>query len=1296
MKKIIIIVINVLLLIVLVAGSLQSAENIPASNIPENLYENLYKSLPVENPYEMPTLGPKGNQIPLKTPSAEGDEVIFSYENSALWNGMKDVKVKGNYAYCAFNYGLLILDISNVSNPQPVSQVFMPDGDAWRIALDSNYAYVADGYGGLQIADISEPSQASLIGALETSGYCYDVAVLGDYAILADGSGGFRVINISDRTNPQQVASLPLSAETMAIAIQADFAYIGCGHDGLKVVDISDITNPVPRGTLGDIGNLLDLEVRGNYAFLAAEVRGIFSADISNPDEPFLASQRISKIGALGITLKDDYAYVTYGMASGLQVFDVSDPIIPRHVTQLEIPGSTLGVSVSGDFAFVAGWYSGLQIIDISTPAQAYMAGAYHTIGSVESVTADNDYFYVARAGWYIGDGSMQIVKFNDNHIPEILSEIFLEGSAAMDVQVEGDYAYVSDVSNGLQIIDISDRLNPRIIGSLPLAGHSLKIALAGDMAYLANDSLGLVIIDISLKNSPGLVGQYDNQGFISGIAADGNYVYLADTKNGLQIIDVRSPSAPNLAGTFPTAGQAMDVEVDGNLAYLVDESDGLSILDISNRQNPAIIQKLGDLHNPVHVELDDIFAYVTDVYQGIRIYNVSEPGNAYNAGGYPTPGYAWDVSIVNDKSVIADYYGLLLLGMQRPELAFEPHSLTFEGNQDGYQPDDQAFRVQNIGAGSLVWRVSSSQPWLNLDPSEGIDNSEINVRADITGLLEGIYYDTIIIASNAINPLEYLPVEFIVNAPNNPPRFDEIADREVDENSSLLVTITARDEDGTTPALFADNLPLNSSFNDNGDGSGSFDFNPDFTQAGEYRVVFIAVDAVDSNLADTAVMTITVNNVNRNPLFHTAMRDKIMVEDDVYAMNVSATDPDGDPITLTCAGKPDNATFEDYSNGSGYFEFISDYRNVNQKYNITFTASDNLGGMTADTISVTVTNRQLEVMAVDPNPPANGVKDILISDPILITFNEAIDETSLEENITITSANGDHLEYRYDSESYQIIITNPAGYFSELDAISITLDKDIKDLSGIAMTESVYKTILTGVTVYAGDANDDGKVNEMDILPLGLYWQSTGPVRGSEPNCEWGMSPAHQWDPLPATYADADGSGTIDADDICGIAQNWELNHSDKSATESSHADVIAALKQVDDNVLEDMFAGLLECTESRGKEALLKILGEMIKRNNPALPTTVELDQNFPNPFNPTTTISYSLDKRRFVEIDIFNLNGRLVKRLENGIKDAGTYSISWDGTDDEGRPASSGIYFYRLKTGNQTMTRKMMLLK
>jgi flagellar basal-body rod modification protein FlgD len=64
--------------------------------------------------------------------------------------------------------------------------------------------------------------------------------------------------------------------------------------------------------------------------------------------------------------------------------------------------------------------------------------------------------------------------------------------------------------------------------------------------------------------------------------------------------------------------------------------------------------------------------------------------------------------------------------------------------------------------------------------------------------------------------------------------------------------------------------------------------------------------------------------------------------------------------------------------------------------------------------------------------------------------------------------------------------------------------------------------------------------------------------------------------------------------------------------------------------------------------------------------------------------------------VEIDIYNLSGQLVKRLESGVKDAGTYSITWDGTDNTNAPASSGIYFYRLTTGNQTITKKMLLLK
>ena len=85
-----------------------------------------------------------------------------------------------------------------------------------------------------------------------------------------------------------------------------------------------------------------------------------------------------------------------------------------------------------------------------------------------------------------------------------------------------------------------------------------------------------------------------------------------------------------------------------------------------------------------------------------------------------------------------------------------------------------------------------------------------------------------------------------------------------------------------------------------------------------------------------------------------------------------------------------------------------------------------------------------------------------------------------------------------------------------------------------------------------------------------------------------------------------------------------------------------------------------------------------------------------NYPNPFNPETTISYQLPEESEVELTIYNIKGQLVKTLVNEIKPPREHSIIWNGRDDNGNRIASGIYFYKMKTDNHEETKKMILLK
>ncbi len=88
---------------------------------------------------------------------------------------------------------------------------------------------------------------------------------------------------------------------------------------------------------------------------------------------------------------------------------------------------------------------------------------------------------------------------------------------------------------------------------------------------------------------------------------------------------------------------------------------------------------------------------------------------------------------------------------------------------------------------------------------------------------------------------------------------------------------------------------------------------------------------------------------------------------------------------------------------------------------------------------------------------------------------------------------------------------------------------------------------------------------------------------------------------------------------------------------------------------------------------------------------PSAIQLNQNYPNPFNPSTTISYSLDRPGEVSLKVYNLLGKEVATLVNGTQASGSHSITWNAAN-----APSGVYVYRLSSGNTQLSRRMMLIK
>ncbi|HPH61206.1 MAG TPA: T9SS type A sorting domain-containing protein, partial [Candidatus Syntrophosphaera sp.] len=104
----------------------------------------------------------------------------------------------------------------------------------------------------------------------------------------------------------------------------------------------------------------------------------------------------------------------------------------------------------------------------------------------------------------------------------------------------------------------------------------------------------------------------------------------------------------------------------------------------------------------------------------------------------------------------------------------------------------------------------------------------------------------------------------------------------------------------------------------------------------------------------------------------------------------------------------------------------------------------------------------------------------------------------------------------------------------------------------------------------------------------------------------------------------------------------------------------------------------------------------GHPLANSDSVIPAVTELKGNYPNPFNPSTTIAYSVKEATPVLIGIYNIKGQLVRTLVDEAKTAGNHLVVFDGLDNNRQPLSSGVYFYRMRAGDYSRSQKMIMMK
>jgi hypothetical protein len=410
----------------------------------------------------------------------------------------------------------------------------------------------------------------------------------------------------------------------------------------MGIIDISTPEEPVASSLFPVEDVTTSVRVDGDFAYISTISSGVQAIDITNKTEPIHNPAWIydaSGASSLGL-FPGTNAIFCANDQFGLQKLDITDKSNIQPLASHNTPADAIAIDVFDNYIYSvddtvgnAPEKEGLRIHFIDTlyePGEVNFIFNYKgfcaTPGTATDIAVDGNYAYVAD-----GNQGLQIVSVTDKTSPEIIGNYDTSGNAG-GIFIDGNYAYVADGEQGIVIIDITDKSNPTLTDNFDIDGYARKIFVSGDYAYVAADDQGLVIINIFNKTDPVDIGVYDTPGTASGIYVKDNYAYVADGEKGISIIDISDKTTPTLTGTLDTDGFAENISVSTNYVYVADGLNGLSTIDASNPSLPVSMSEWSynssgittDVFSGYFSEDEKLYTFLADGAAGIIAINLS------------------------------------------------------------------------------------------------------------------------------------------------------------------------------------------------------------------------------------------------------------------------------------------------------------------------------------------------------------------------------------------------------------------------------------------------------------------------------------------------------------------------------------------------------------------------------------------------------------------------------------------------------------------------------------------------
>jgi len=501
----------------------------------------------------------------------------------------------GDHVYLANHWRMHVINVADPTDPHIVATVDPPNIAARDVAIYGQYAYLASGTVGVRVIDISDPNDPQEVGLVNTPDMAQSLTVVGRFGYVADGGSGLQILYLRFPQRPKIIGSIDTGSAN-AIAPASPFAanqfvYVADAENGLVVVDVSRPSQPTVAGSVDVQAYAEDVVISGRNAYVIDHERGLKIIDVLDPNNPQIILAVDAFTGMNSCTFDDGLVYLT---GQGLLVLDAGHPAHPASLGSVSMPSLTRRFDIDDDYAFVLVGRNNftLQTVDIATPSDPDLVQstsvpipAAHDATEI-AVTASHA--YVVHGDFNNGGGGLQIMDITDPLDPQVAGASSTPG-VARGLAVDGGHVYIADEAS-LLVADVSNPDDPQIIGTAPTPGVALDVALAGDFAYVADSLAGVQVVDVTFPDTPQPVTAVPLPGSVCKVAAAGDHVYALSDLHGLQVLNVADPSDPQLVGAVDTPDVAgCGLAVTDYYAY-VSDLGGIQIIDISTPSNPTII----------------------------------------------------------------------------------------------------------------------------------------------------------------------------------------------------------------------------------------------------------------------------------------------------------------------------------------------------------------------------------------------------------------------------------------------------------------------------------------------------------------------------------------------------------------------------------------------------------------------------------------------------------------------------------------------------------------------------------